>query len=40
MVIGIQPKSIIFGKAVSKEVLSSVKEVSKAIIDASRPEAS
>lgn len=40
MVIGIQPKSIIFGKAVSREVLSSVKEVSKAIIDASRPEAS
>ncbi|MFA5500298.1 MAG: hydrogenase 3 maturation endopeptidase HyCI [Candidatus Omnitrophota bacterium] len=40
MVIGIQPKSIIFGKAVSKEVLSSVKEVSKAIIDASRPGAS
>ncbi len=40
MVVGIQPKSIIFGRAVSKEVLSSVKEVSKAIIDASRPEAS
>jgi len=40
MVIGIQPKSIIFGKTVSKEVLSSVKEVSQAIIKASRPEAS
>lgn len=40
MLIGIQPKSIVFGKAVSREVLSSVKEVSKAVMHASRPEAS
>lgn len=34
MLIGIQPKSIGFGKPVSKEVKSSVKEVAGAIMDA------
>ena len=34
LLIGIQPKGIIFGKPVSKEVNSSVKEVSSALISA------
>ena len=39
MLLGIQPKSLKFGNAVSKEVKSSVKDVSNAIMDAAKGKA-
>jgi Ni,Fe-hydrogenase maturation factor len=33
IIIGIQPKTLDFGKAVSKEVKAAVKDVSKTIMD-------